>query len=155
MANSTPIPGETGRGFPSRLECLAELLDWMEDMRPAAVSEEVWVQAKTAVVEGFTNAVRHAHAHLVPPPPVGVRILISSNALELQVEDAGAPFQPRPRTPQPDQERHWGLIMLQQLEERYGWSINYEPRQAQGNVLRIRRSLPQDDPPEPFLSTAP
>ncbi len=144
MDNSTPNTIESGRSFPSRLESLAELLDWMEDMRPPALSEEVWVQAKTAVVEGFTNAVRHAHAHLVPPPPVGVRILTRSDGLELQVMDAGPPFQPRPAAPQPDQERHWGLIMLQQLEERFGWRIHYEPREGQGNVLRIRRSLPQD-----------
>ena len=155
MENSTPVPRENGRRFPSRLDSVAELLDWMEATRPAALSEELWVQAKTAVVEGFTNAVRHAHAHLAPPPPVGVRIQIDSDALELQVLDAGPPFQPRPATPQPDQDRHWGLIMLQQLEKRYGWSIHYESVEAQGNVLRIRRRLAQEGPADPSGSAVP
>jgi hypothetical protein len=87
---------------------------------------------------------------------VGVRILLSPDALELQVVDAGAPFQPpQAETPDPERERHWGLILLQQLQEQHGWCIAYESRGAAGNVLRIRHSLVQESPPGSPLSPAP
>jgi serine/threonine-protein kinase RsbW len=119
----------------------------MEDVRFPEISEDTWVQAKTAIIEGFTNAVRHAHADRVPPPPVHVRIVRSPDALDLEVIDSGAPFRMQAAAPHPDQDRHWGLIMLQRLQERYGWTIEYESMGPQGNVLRIHRSLAQDSPP--------
>jgi serine/threonine-protein kinase RsbW len=132
--------------FPSSLESVQKLLDWMEAIRFKDLSEDIWVQAKTAIVEGFTNAVRHAHADQVPPPPVGVRIVRSPDALVLEVIDSGAPFQMQAEAPQPDRDRHWGLIMLQRLQERYGWGIDYESTGTRGNVLRIHHSLAQESP---------
>jgi serine/threonine-protein kinase RsbW len=158
MRQTTPPPPpgkEASRSFPSRLESVQELLDWMEDIRFAEISEDIWVQAKTAIVEGFTNAVRHAHADQVPPPPVGVRIVRRPDALELEVIDSGAPFQMQAEAPQPDQERHWGLIMLQRLQERYGWRIDYVSTGTQGNILRIHHSLVQESPPGEALPGSP
>jgi serine/threonine-protein kinase RsbW len=145
MENLASDRREVVRSFASRLEAVEELLGWLEEVRCPGVPDSLWVQAQTALVEGFTNAVRHAHAPLDPPPPVAVRLLCCSSVLEIQVEDAGAPFQPgRAENPQPDRDSQWGLILLERLQEQHGWSIAYEPGEAGGNVLRIRHALDQD-----------
>jgi serine/threonine-protein kinase RsbW len=129
------------RCFPSCLDQVPHLLDWLEAVRWAAIPEDVWVQTQTALVEGFTNAVRHAHAPLDAPPPVRVRLLGGPDGLLIEVEDAGAPFELRAEDPEPGRSTGWGLILLQRLQERHGWRIRYEPRPAGGNVLRLRHSI--------------
>ena len=54
--------GETQAEFPSNLEAMADLVEWFERKRPGGLDDMVWIQAQTALMEGFTNAVRHAHA---------------------------------------------------------------------------------------------
>jgi serine/threonine-protein kinase RsbW len=143
--------GPTGRSleavrcFPSRIDAVGELLDWMDGLRRPTIPEAVWVQAQTALVEGFTNAVRHAHAPFDPPPPVRVHLLCRPGELRIEVEDAGALFALRADAPEPEGSGGWGLILLRRLEERHGWRITYEPRAGGGNVLRLRRALMGSD----------
>lgn len=102
------------------------------------------MQAQTALVEGFTNAVRHAHAALQPPPPVRVRIRRDGADLLIEVEDAGPPFELRPAEPEEGRSSHWGLILLMRLQERYGWQVRYNPRPGGGNALTLRHELDPD-----------
>jgi len=78
--------------FPSNLEALAELMAWLEQKRPGGLHETVWIQAQTALIEGFTNAVRHAHAFQEPPPLVSVTLAVVDGRLRLGIRDRGAPF---------------------------------------------------------------
>lgn len=83
--------------FLSRLDSVALLLEWMEQQRPSGVDGQLWVQAQTALVEGFSNAVRHAHAQLDPAPDVVVTLELTPRHLQLQVRDHDPPStSPRP-----------------------------------------------------------
>lgn len=147
--------------FPSHLESTALLLDWFERQQPAGVDPMLWIQAQTALVEGFTNAVRHAHASMAAPPPVVVALEVTAEHLLLRLRDHGPPFDITPAwSPEepptdtsadplgeselpelPQREAHWGLVMLARLRRDFGWSISYVPLQEGGNVLILRRPL--------------
>jgi serine/threonine-protein kinase RsbW len=165
-----PLPQDGGQAsFPSRLEETQALLDWFERSRPPGVDPMLWIQAQTALVEGFTNAVRHAHGHLACPPPVEVTLEITPAHLKLHIRDQGGPFdisaaltgageppaggehggdQPAPVAPDgdglpalPDHEAHWGLIMLGRLRRDFGWEIRYDTLPGGGNELVLQRAL--------------
>lgn len=153
--------------FPSRLEAVQTLLDWFDRIRPADLDSMLWIQAQTALVEGFTNAVRHAHGTLMPPPPVQVSLTITPSLLRLWITDQGAPFDissawtddarnretggtshpsviPSDADAQPElpqQDSQWGLIMLGRLRQDFGWAIRYEQRPDGGNTLVMERAL--------------
>jgi serine/threonine-protein kinase RsbW len=147
--------------FPSRLESTAHLLDWFEQQKPAGLDPLLWIQAQTALVEGFSNAVRHAHAPLDPPPAVAVSLEVTPRHLQLRLRDHGSPFditpawsQQEPPPPGPDdplahgdlpqlpqREAHWGLVMLAKLRSDFGWTISYDPLPEGGNVLILSRLL--------------
>jgi len=144
--------------FPSRLDSVAPLLDWLEQHRPPGLDPLLWVQAQTALVEGFSNAVRHAHARLDPPPAVAVSLELTPQQLQLRLLDQGPPFDITPawsaeeclpdQDPDglgeahlPQREAHWGLVMLARLRRDFGWTVRYEPLPEGGNVLILRRSL--------------
>ena len=137
--------------FPSTLDAIAELLEWFEQHRPGGLDDMVWIQAQTALMEGFTNAVRHAHALLQPPPLVGVTLALVAGRLRLGIRDHGAPFdletrlqahaaegeQPLGLDGLPEREAHWGVIILSRLQRDFGWSIRYEPLAEGGNLLLL------------------
>ncbi|MFM7394179.1 MAG: ATP-binding protein [Cyanobium sp.] len=143
--------GEAQAEFPSTLDAMAELLEWFEQHRPRGLDDMVWIQAQTALMEGFTNAVRHAHALLDPPPLVGVTPALVAGRLRLGIRDHGAPFdletrlqahaaegeQPLGFDGLPEREAHWGVIILSKLQRDFGWSIRYEPLAEGGNLLLL------------------
>ncbi|MBD2551291.1 ATP-binding protein [Microcystis elabens FACHB-917] len=168
--------GTCESSFPSKLEATQNLLDWFDQLRPAGLDPLVWIQAQTALVEGFTNAVRHAHGPLVSPPPVKVSLGITATHLQLQIHDQGAPFKitstwtndaktekasVRTNHPGgqsngdvnpnavglpelPDQDSHWGLIILGRLRRDFGWMIRYDHLPNGGNKLVMERALACD-----------
>lgn len=77
---------------PTHLSALAEVLDWFDRLESGVVPQRVWLQLKTALAEGFTNAVRHAHKDAAPELPVEVCFEQTPNSLELQIIDSGPPF---------------------------------------------------------------
>jgi serine/threonine-protein kinase RsbW len=147
--------------FPSRLEETQALLDWISQVQPPSLEPLVWVQAQTALVEGFTNAVRHAHGAMVSPPPIEVDVAISDDQLRIRIRDRGPFFDiravwrsleasplgapPGGGSPDvaalPERESHWGLIMLLRLRRDHGWSIDYDPLPEGGNVLVMQKLL--------------
>jgi serine/threonine-protein kinase RsbW len=143
---STPFtPSTCEFSFPSSLEATQSLLDWFERQQPAGLDPLLWIQAKTALVEGFTNAVRHAHGPLVPPPSVKVSLSLTPTHLQLHIHDQGVPFDITnawanvARTP--DQDSNWGLIMLCRLHRDFGWLIRYDHLPNGGNRLVMKRAL--------------
>ena len=141
--------GQAQAEFPSNLDATADLMAWVEQQRPGGLDEMVWIQAQTALMEGFTNAVRHAHALLDPPPLVRVTLALADGRLRLGIRDHGAPFdlealwqekaiekeEPLGLDGLPEREAHWGLILLWRLQRDFGWSIRYQPLAEGGNLL--------------------
>ena len=158
MMSAPFTPGSCESSFPSRLEATQHLLDWFDRHRPADLDPSLWIQAQTALVEGFTNAVRHAHGALMPPPPVTVTLNITATHLQLHITDHGAAFditsawtsdaraendsRDGDGLPElPDQDSQWGLIMLGRLRRDFGWMIRYDHLPDGGNKLVMERAL--------------
>lgn len=153
-----PPPQVLQAQFASRLEETTALLDWLERGRPAGVEPLLWIQAQTALVEGFTNAVRHAHGTLACPPPVEVTLEVTPDLLRLMIRDQGRPFDLtaawEPLVPLdeaappmvglqalPEREAHWGLLMLNRLRHDHGWQISYRTLASGGNELLLAHDL--------------
>ncbi|MEG4252825.1 ATP-binding protein [Microcoleus sp. Pol10D4] len=56
------------------------------------IPEAVLQQCKLATIEGFTNAVRHAHKNLPIETPINLEITVFSERLEVKIWDMGEPF---------------------------------------------------------------
>lgn len=156
-----PEPSESDRplgqlAVNSDLDEIETVLRWFQQLADPAVPPELWMQAQLGLVEGFTNAVRHAHADLDPPPPVQLSVQVSSQRFCVQILDQGAPFdfeaalatvEKAVETSDHDplaREAHWGLVMLLKLRSAYGWTIGQRRIDAATNVLSLCHPLSAD-----------
>ena len=79
----------------SDINAVAQVLSWLEQLdplEPLPIPEPVLHQCKLAVVEGFTNAVRHAHKNLPIETPIELEITVFNERLEIKIWDLGKPF---------------------------------------------------------------
>jgi serine/threonine-protein kinase RsbW len=74
------------------IKAVAQVLSWLEQLDPLPIPEAVLHQCKLAVVEGFTNAVRHAHKNLPRESPIELEITVFNEGLEIKIWDWGKPF---------------------------------------------------------------
>jgi serine/threonine-protein kinase RsbW len=74
------------------IKAVAQVLSWLEQLDPLPIPEAVLHQCKLAVVEGFTNAVRHAHKNLPRETPIELEIAVFNERLEIKIWDRGKPF---------------------------------------------------------------
>ena len=77
----------------SELQAVTQVLWWVEQLEPLGIPETVLQLCKLAAVEGFTNAVRHAHKNLsVETPKIDLAIAVFNERLEIEIWDWGKPF---------------------------------------------------------------
>ena len=76
----------------SDIKAVAQVLCWLDQLEPLPIPEAVFHQCKLATVEGFTNAVRHAHKNLPLATPIELLIAIFNERLEINIWDLGEPF---------------------------------------------------------------
>lgn len=62
------------------------------DRSCASVIETDRIRCKLALIEAFTNVVRHAHEELPQETPVDLEVTLSPYQLELRIWDFGVPF---------------------------------------------------------------
>jgi serine/threonine-protein kinase RsbW len=74
------------------IKAVAQVLGWLEQLDPLPIPEAVLHQCKLAVVEGFTNAVRHAHKNLPIETPIEIEITVFNERVEIKIWDGGKPF---------------------------------------------------------------
>ncbi|MCP9834533.1 MULTISPECIES: ATP-binding protein [unclassified Cyanobium] len=141
----------------SDLDELQTVLSWFERQRHFGVPTDLWMQAQLGLVEGFTNAVRHAHGHLVAPPPVQLSLHVSSRLFRLQIIDHGEPFDFHAALARVEaeitasgqdplaREAHWGLVMFLKLQKEYGWTISHGRRDDGTNDLSLSHPLTADE----------
>ncbi len=137
----------------SDLSSIPTVLEWFEQFRHHPMPEALWIQGQTALVEGFTNAVRHAHAHLAPPPDVETSMEVSAQGICLEIRDQGQVFdlelalrdlsqQLQQQSFDPlDREEHWGHLLLLKLRNDHGWQISYHRQPDDRNCLQISHAL--------------
>ncbi|MEG5175188.1 ATP-binding protein [Microcoleus sp. B3-D7] len=76
----------------SDLKSVVQVLWWVEQLEYLPIPEAVLQQCKLATIEGFTNAVRHAHKNLPLATPINLEITVFNERLEVKIWDMGEPF---------------------------------------------------------------
>lgn len=76
----------------TKLESLKEVLQWFEGLVFPLVPQKMGWQCEVALVEAFTNAVRHAHQDLPEDTPIDLEVELLPNFLEMRIWDQGQPF---------------------------------------------------------------
>ncbi len=76
----------------TELEALKEVLQWFEGLVFPLVPQKMGWQCEVALVEAFTNAVRHAHRNLPENTPIDLEVELLPNFLEMRIWDRGQPF---------------------------------------------------------------
>lgn len=76
----------------TELEALKEVLQWFEGLVFPHVPQKMGWQCEVALVEAFTNAVRHAHQNLPENTPIDLEVELLPNFLEMRIWDKGKSF---------------------------------------------------------------
>lgn len=91
MQNDKPLK-ESRLQVETDLNAVPEVLQWFEQFTSPLLSQQFCGECQLALVEGFTNAVRHAHHHLPPTTPVELELQLFPQYLEMRVWDHGQLF---------------------------------------------------------------
>lgn len=110
----------------------AKVLKWFEQFQYHQITADLRLRAQIVLVEGFTNAVRHAHQYRSKDTPIDIDMNLFSYQLEICIWDSGEPFDfetfidkvDADVNPQ-DREAHWGGTIFRNLSLKYGWTIQY------------------------------
>lgn len=129
----------------SDLATIAQILKWFECFRQPPLSQKTWLQGQIALIEAFTNAVRHAHAHLPVRTLIKLEAGLYREHLEIKVWDQGLPFDLEQLLNQVEQDypdplehgEHWGASLFKKLRDQYQWQIEYQCLQEGQNCLRL------------------
>ena len=76
----------------TELEALKEVLQWFEGLIFPQIPQKMGWQCEVALVEAFTNAVRHAHQNLPETTPIDLEVELFPGFLEMRIWDRGQPF---------------------------------------------------------------
>ncbi|MGC1306745.1 MAG: anti-sigma regulatory factor [Phormidesmis sp.] len=114
----------------SHLEELSAVQRWFKTLLSQFITDYPWVdeqfdQLNLALAEGFTNAVRHAHADLPSSTPIDIELSLQPAQVEICIFDRGDPFDPDSVSePQPGalREGGYGWFLLRRLADR----VTYE-----------------------------
>lgn len=142
------MPHQFFLSVPSRLEELATVLHWfrLDSLRQPLQDEQFWTQCEIALVEGFTNAVRHAN----PPyaaTSVDLEAIVSATSLEIRIWDYGRPFDLEaylkglpPQPPDWKEEGGRGLPLLRRIADH----LTYTRIDDNRNCLHIVKTFHQN-----------
>lgn len=124
-------------------QALQGVLSWFEGFHELPIPQEDWLQCQLALIEGFTNAVRHAHAGLPRETPISITITIARNYLDMKIWDYGPGFDFKAmldyklKTTNASSEGGRGLRIMYRVAD----ILDYERLPDQRNCLHIRKSF--------------
>lgn len=125
----------------SQIDLVCQVQRWFNEVCRSLEDDFAWVSNYTdrlglALTEGFTNAVRHAHADLPPDTAINIDVDLANDCVEIRIWDQGNPFNPDllPE-PQPGEllESGYGWFLLRRLADR----VTYQRLQDGRNCLSI------------------
>lgn len=131
----------------SRLDVLTQVQYWFKDVCRSWDADTTWVskyvdRLSIALTEGFTNAVRHAHAELPPDTKINIDLALGRDRIEIRIWDHGQPFDPEAlQEPEPGAllEGGYGWFLLRRLADR----VTYQRVKDGRNCLSIVQSAPE------------
>ncbi len=124
-------------------QALQGVLSWFDGFHELPVPQEDWLQCQLALIEGFTNAVRHAHKGLPLETPITITITITHDYLDMKIWDHGPGFDfqamldHKLKTTNADSEGGRGLRIMYRVAD----ILKYERVLDQRNCLHIRKSF--------------
>jgi serine/threonine-protein kinase RsbW len=129
----------------SDLNQLEYILEWFEQFNALPVTNELWWQCQTALAEGFTNAVRHAHHNLPDTTPIDIEVTVLSNWFEMRIWDYGQPFDLQSKLKSISQEKYnpldrtsgRGILFMDRLTDELDYSRTPDSR----NCLLLRKKI--------------
>ncbi|MBD2666364.1 putative anti-sigma regulatory factor, serine/threonine protein kinase [Richelia sinica FACHB-800] len=131
---------------PSDLSFLNIVEEWLLGCLKLQLGESVdWsrqsVRLRLALVEAYSNVVRHAHKD-TPNSPVLLRLELKNRDLSLEIWDYGQGYDiANYNAPQPDdkQEGGYGWLIMNRLMDK----VEYQLQVNGGNCLKLEATLPE------------
>ena len=123
-------------------KALKPLLNWFDQFRKAPMPHKVWLQCQLALIEGFTNAIRHAHAGLASETPIRIEIVVSDHDIDIRIWDQGPGFdlddilEQKLAVTEKDAEGGRGLRIIYLVADK----MSYQPVGDNGNCLHIHKT---------------
>ena len=122
-------------------KALKGVLSWFENFHELPIPQEDWLQCQLALIEGFTNAVRHAHQKLPYETPIVIEAAVTDTYLDVKIWDQGPGFDfqtmltQKLKTTTSDSEGGRGLRIMYRVAD----IVEYERTPDQRNCLHIRK----------------
>lgn len=131
------LPHQESIRFDSDLRVLPQVLDWFEQFNQPPIPYLIWLEYQLALAEGFTNAVRHAHASKSAKTPIDLEIAIDAAEIKLKIWDCGSGFNldqslANPQVTEQMAEHGRGLKIIKKIAD----TVSYT-RTGQRNCLLI------------------
>jgi serine/threonine-protein kinase RsbW len=122
---------------------LKAVLSWFDQFKSAPIPHQVWLQCQIAVIEGFTNAMRHAHVGLPESTPIKIEVSLTEDVIYIRIWDQGPGFdlmstlRHKLNTTHRESEGGRGLKIIYLVADR----LTYEPVAGVGNCLYLEKTF--------------
>jgi serine/threonine-protein kinase RsbW len=122
---------------------LKSVLSWFDQFQASPIPHNIWLQCQLALIEGFTNAVRHAHAGLPATTPISIEVAVSDRTVDIRIWDRGPGFdlatvlRHKISVNTPESEGGRGLKIMYLVADR----LTYEPSPGSGNCLHLHKAF--------------
>lgn len=132
---------------PSDLNALDQALSWFDQFNQPPVPKTTWTECQTALAEGLTNAIRHAHKNLSSDSLVEIEVLVLSQSMEIRIWDNGPGLDlnkwfANKQPPSDDAENGRGLWMMWKLSDQLSYTRTADDR----NCLLIVKHFVANQP---------
>ncbi|HEY9859614.1 MAG TPA: anti-sigma regulatory factor [Candidatus Obscuribacterales bacterium] len=127
---------------------LVQVLSWFEKFNQSHIPKEVWLQCQTALAEGLTNAIRHAHKNQPVETPIDIEVETSFDTLEIRIWDQGPPFDLNSRLEKTTSAVDFtasggrGLQILKSVADRLSYNVTEDNRNCLLIVKRYTATKP-------------
>lgn len=135
----------------TNVEAIATVTEWFNQFQRPPFPKRLWIEAQLALLEGFTNAVFHAHRRLSRQTPIDLEAELFTERFHLQIWDQGASYDLEatfqklqqlttdPNFIPQEREAHWGSILLLKLRDQFDWQISYTRQEDQRNCFLLEK----------------
>ncbi len=123
---------------PTDLNALTQVVQWFNcieaQVKHIQASPLFWMQLQTILMEGVTNAIRHAHWDQPIATPVDIEVQVLDHHLELRIWDHGAPFDLSkklseiPEIIDPMQPGGRGLRLIEKMSDQFSYTRSSDDR---------------------------